>query len=137
MPTIPTQKNGRWAAKHAAVNKAILYMMHHYQEPLDLSTLAQQVGVSKFSLIRSFQQARRETPMKWLWNYRIQKSIEWMQQQPHATLQQIAQLSGFSSQSHYCRIFKKVMMITPAYYRRILFSGSIRTDRQARGSYFP
>lgn len=114
---------------NAPVSQAVRYMMEHYREAISLASLSTEVGISKYKLIRLFQGERGVTPMKWLWHYRILKSIELMNRLPQANLQEIALLSGFNSQAHYSRLFKKFIEISPACYRRELLA-SHPVDRE-------
>ena len=54
--------------------------------------------------------------MAFLNRVRIERSKELLRQ-PHMRLADIAQLAGFEEQSYFCRVFKKVLGVTPTQYR--------------------
>ncbi|MCI0685993.1 MAG: AraC family transcriptional regulator, partial [Sporichthyaceae bacterium] len=50
------------------------YIDRHYQEPLDLDRLARVACVSKYHLVRSFEAAYGETPIRYLTRRRIERA---------------------------------------------------------------
>jgi transcriptional regulator GlxA family with amidase domain len=114
------------------IDKAISYISRHYAERVSLADLAQAANVSKYNLIRCFQHYRQTTPMKWLLSYRILKAIQFMHADPHRNLGEIAQLTGFCSQSHFSRVFKKQIKMQPLAYKRFLVDDNAAAFEETR-----
>ncbi|MFW7381879.1 MAG: helix-turn-helix domain-containing protein [Oligoflexus sp.] len=110
--------------KMSPVDHAVQFMIENYASSINLADIAQASGISKFKLIRRFHQSRHQTPMKWLWTYRLLRSIELMRSHPNLSIKQIAYLSGFINQSHYSRMFKQHFKIAPVFYRRHFIDGN-------------
>jgi len=79
-----------------------------------LAELAAVVGMSPWHLLRQFKKFTRLPPHAWLVQFRLRKSLYLLKQ--GCEIATVAQLCGFSDQSHYTRHFKKSLGCTPAQY---------------------
>jgi AraC-like DNA-binding protein len=91
------------------------FLAQHYNENLTLAQLAAEAGLSRYHLIRTFQQATGLTPHAYLVNRRIEAVKGRLRR--GETLAEIATATGFSDQAHLTRVFKAHVGVTPGAYR--------------------
>ena len=93
--------------RHAAlVADAKAYLEGHYTEPLTLSELARELGVSPFFLSRVFSGETGGLLFEELNDIRLRKAMELLRSGRH-THSQIAELTGFSSGKYFAAAFKR------------------------------
>lgn len=80
-----------------------------------LDDFSQEVGLSRYHLVRSFKQAYGQSPHAFQLDQRIKKAKLLLQS--GRSLIDIASDLGFADQSHFQRHFKKRMAITPRHYQ--------------------
>lgn len=108
----------RWQQppKSSAISQAQAYLKAHYAESISIETLAQQVGLSPFYLIRSFRQQVGLPPHSYQRHWQlVQAKRSLHSDQPIA---EIAIANGFYDQSHLNRAFKQAFGVTPGQYRQ-------------------
>jgi AraC-like DNA-binding protein len=91
------------------------FLAQHYNEDLTLAELAAEAGLSRYHLIRAFQQATGLTPHAYLVNRRIEAVKGRLRR--GETLAEIAATTGFCDQAHLTRVFKTHVGVTPGVYR--------------------
>lgn len=92
------------------------FVQDHLSQDLSLETLAEQVGFSAYHFARLFRQTTGESPHQFV----LRQRIEWAQRlliERDLPLVQVALESGFASQSHLTRVFKRYLGLTPRAYR--------------------
>jgi AraC family transcriptional regulator len=94
------------------------YLHAHFSESPDLPTLSAIADVHPGHLVREFRKFYRCTIGEYIRRLRIEQACREMSL-PDSSLAQIALSAGFSDQSHFSRIFKRQMGISPAEYRAI------------------
>jgi AraC-like DNA-binding protein len=80
-----------------------------------LATLAERAGMSRYQLIRAFRAATGLTPHAWHLNHRVNLARERLC--AGETLADVAHGLGFADQSHFQRVFKAHVGVTPRCYR--------------------
>ncbi len=91
---------------------------------LPLWQLAQSCGLGKSNFLRSFKKANRITPGRYLTSMRVLKAQQLLTN--GMDLAQCAIYCGFYDQSHFSRIFKANLGITPGNYRAALAKGGAK-----------
>lgn len=86
--------------------------------PVSLSELSQLCGISRYQLIRSFQQATGITPHAYLIQRRIQLARRLIAN--GTSLAESAAAAGFADQSHMTRQFTRTLGVSPGLYARRL-----------------
>lgn len=96
------------------VDRVRNYIDENFAQGVTLSELAQYVSLSPYYLLRVFRAEVGMPPYTYLENVRVchaQKLIE-----RRRSLAEVAAESGFSSQSHMTRHFKRMIGVTPGQY---------------------
>jgi AraC family transcriptional regulator len=88
---------------------------------LSLASIAIESGYSRTHFLRMFRAATNMTPHQYLMTLRVDRAKELLANR-NANLIDVAIVCGFSSQSHLTTVFRKMVGVTPAEFRRDLFS---------------
>ncbi|PXF29893.1 hypothetical protein WH50_18235 [Pokkaliibacter plantistimulans] len=93
-------------------------MEERVQSQLDLDTLADTVGLSKFHFVKKYREMTGTTPIKHFIHLKIERACYLMDitDQP---IQQISHSLGYDDAYYFSRLFKKVMGIAPSAYRKL------------------
>ena len=111
--------------------RVIRYLETHYAEDVSLDALAAALGYNKTYLCGVFKKDTDLTILDCLNTIRIRRAAELIVYSDHS-LTQVSELCGFSSVSHFNRVFLKYVGATPGQCRRaypvdILFSSDKAT----------
>lgn len=96
---------------------AIDYMRTHLTSPINVSHVAEHVGVSKRTLENRFRLAVNDSPRSYLARLRVKAARELIREHPDWTLQTVARNSGFRTMPPFYKAFHKVTGTTPATHR--------------------
>lgn len=100
--------------------KAMLSYIHeYYSQKITLEDIAQAGYVSKRTCGGLFLKYLYKTPIEYLNDYRLQKSIELMKS-TDKTILEICLACGFSGASYYAEVFRRSFGKSPAEYRKNL-----------------
>ena len=99
------------------VEQAISYMRDHLDQALSLNDVASVVAVSPRHFIRLFKQETNQPPMEFLINLRLDKARELLKT-PGKRVTDVCCEVGYSSLSHFVRLFKRRFGVTPGRYGR-------------------
>jgi len=99
-----------------SIASALAMMNDDPTAPWSLAQLAQEVGMSRFQLVRQFSRATGLTPHAYLLQRRLHHARQLMR--AGTSLVTVAAASGFADQSHLTRIFVRSFGITPGAYLR-------------------
>jgi AraC family transcriptional regulator len=100
-----------------ALRRVRAYIDAHIGERISLGELARQAGCSRFHFARQFRLSTGESPMGYLRRVRIERSKSILQSSD-TTIAQVAASLGFSDQSHFTRIFGRVVGVSPGSFAR-------------------
>ena len=104
-----------------AVNQAERYLVEHHAEPVNMESLAVQLGVAYSHLRREFRTQTGCPPWQYLLRIRLTRARKLLSSSD-ATLDHIAERVGFSSGFHLSNSFKQAYGQSPAQWRRELAS---------------
>lgn len=93
------------AARIGTFKSMLLYIQEHYHEKVSLEEIADVGSVGKTLCTKLFRTYTSKTPGEYLIHYRIQKSLDLLTY-TRDSITDIAYAVGFSSASHYTRIFR-------------------------------
>lgn len=103
--------------RRAEVRAVCDYLLQHYDRPVTLDELSETAGLSKYHMLRAFTRETGLTPYSYLETIRIDRAKALLREgeTPAAT----ALATGFSDQSHFSNVFKRLIGLTPGQYRRV------------------
>ncbi|MGJ7909995.1 AraC family transcriptional regulator [Neobacillus sp. LXY-1] len=98
--------------------KQMLNWIHlHYAEKILLEDIAKAGHLSRSECCRYFKRILKKTPLHYVTDYRIQKSLLLLQQ-PESNVTDVAYQVGFNSTSYFIETFRKSMSMTPLAYKK-------------------
>ena len=87
-----------------------------YADPLDLATLADEAGVSKYYFLRCFAQTYGLTPAAYLAQRRVERAQDLLRA-TNLTVTEICRLVGYDSLGSFSSRFKALVGISPSAYQ--------------------
>lgn len=106
--------------KSDVVEKVITKIKEQFQEPLRLSSLAEELHFNANYLSRLFSEEVGMSFSEFLLQYRIEMAKQLLVKQKQWSMQRIAEFCGFSSQHHLSSAFKKHTKLSPSEYRNVV-----------------
>lgn len=98
--------------------KNMLNWIHlHFAERVRLEDIAKEGQLSRSECCRYFRRFLKKTPLNYVMEYRIQKSLTLLQQ-PEYNVTDVAYQVGFNSTSYFIHQFRKSMNMTPLAYKK-------------------
>ncbi len=115
-----TENAGEIAYKgEGMVQKAVEYINRHMEEELSINAICAAIHVSKYYFCRKFKEHTGLTVMSYILKTRI-TSAKNMLENEKATVGEVSERCGFSSQSYFGRVFKEHEGLTPMQYKKKL-----------------
>ena len=99
------------------LHRVSAYIRDHAGKDLTLEVLAQQTGFSPYYFARLFRRTTGETPHQYVRRERLARARRLLES-TELSLAEVAAASGFGDQSYFTRVFKRILRVTPAAYRR-------------------
>ncbi len=93
------------------------HCLNHLSETLDVETLAEVTGYSRWHFTRLFEEAAGMTPAKFVTDLRMRAALR-MLQSTHWRIKEIAAACGYNDPSYFCKIFKSVHGQSPGDFRK-------------------
>ena len=113
----PRERGWLAALKDPYVGKALRLLHESPMRPWTVDGLAHEVAISRSGLAQRFTRLLRESPMKYLSEWRIQLAKQMLRDRED-NIQAIAERVGYESQPAFNRAFKKATGSPPAVWRR-------------------
>ena len=102
--------------KSPTLGAAVELMEKHIAEPYSITTLASRIGTTPRNLETVFQKHEQITPSRYYLKLRLQHAYR-MLQETHLSIANIAQATGFGTQSHFSKCFKEQYQQRPSELR--------------------
>jgi PAS domain S-box-containing protein len=112
------------------LGNAISYMKSHLQDDVTLHSIATAINISKTHLIRIFHKELGTSPMHYLTGLRVEESAGLLSG-TDMTLGQVAEKLNFYSDSHFSKVFKKVMGENPSAYRHTYIDSLLSKQKKS------
>lgn len=109
-------RDNEWKEMDAGIKVLADKITSHPEQELPIETLAADIFVSKYHLIRKFRNSIGMTPHQFCIQNRIRKSQGMLDKEK--TISRIAAEMGFYDQSHFDKAFQKIVGISPSEYVR-------------------
>lgn len=99
------------------IQQMLAYIAEHYREEMDLSDLADNFSFNYSYLSTYFNTRMGEGFSEYLNRIRIQHACSYLEKS-ELPIAVISEMTGYSDQSYFSRVFKKITGETPSAYRR-------------------
>jgi transcriptional regulator GlxA family with amidase domain len=100
----------------SCIEQAITYIDAHYMDKISAEHLAIEIMMSKEKIQAGFQKKTGFTLHEYILQVRIEKAKELLIHTNHP-VKAIADAAGFNNDSHFCKVFRKFMAISPVKFR--------------------
>jgi AraC-like DNA-binding protein len=94
------------------------YLSEHFDEPTPVSDLAKMCNISEVYFRKRFRECLGESPVEYRNRLRLEKAREYLEY-GDISVQEISDLIGYSTVSHFIKEFKKHYEIPPLNYRKM------------------
>ena len=101
----------------AALSRVRRYIESHIHEKIDIVSLAEAAGLSRYHFSRAFKLSVGVAPYQYVMQHRVENAARLIERSDWP-LSYIATATGFSDQSHFARVFARLMGVPPGNYRR-------------------
>jgi AraC family transcriptional regulator len=99
------------------LHRVLEFIAANLQDEIHLEDLAKVAGLSVFHFARAFRQSMGATPHQYVLKRRIDKARALLRQ-PGSTIDAVATATGFADASHFSKIFRKQVGVTPKTWQR-------------------
>lgn len=99
------------------VDQILAYLYEHYNDKIDLETLARQIFCSESHLARSFKKYTGMTVVSFVHKIRIEKSRHMLKEEG-LSVKEAAERAGYQNLNHFYKYFKQYTGMTPAAYMK-------------------
>ena len=99
------------------VDQTLAYLYEHYNDKIDLETLARQIFCSESHLARSFKKYTGMTVVSFVHKIRIEKSRHMLKEEG-LSVKEAAERAGYQNLNHFYKYFKQYTGMTPAAYMK-------------------
>lgn len=94
-----------------------IWMQDNYHREIQIGDIAQRFSMSLRTLNRRFRSATGQSPVEYLQEIRINIARDLLKTS-NLSLSEIADKVGYQDSSHFNHLFKKIVTVTPAAYRK-------------------
>jgi AraC-like DNA-binding protein len=108
--------------------QAKIFIDAHFDQAINLNSIADEAYFSKFHFIRSFRKIYQQTPHQYLTQVRLENAKRLLQSAIPVT--QACYACGFESVGSFTTLFKKKTGFTPAEYRKQQLN--LKADMQSK-----
>ena len=98
-------------------DQTLAYHYEHYNDKIDLETLARQIFCSESHLARSFKKYTGMTVVSFVHKIRIEKSRHMLKEEG-LSVKEAAERAGYQNLNHFYKYFKQYTGMTPAAYMK-------------------
>jgi len=105
------------ARRDRSLRGALEYIHQHYGERLELPKVAKVAGFTPKYFSQLFHEREKMTFERYLAKLRLERAKQLLSG-TDVTVTRVAELSGYASAQYFCRVFRRVIGITPVAFRR-------------------
>ena len=98
------------------LKRVLEYVDAHLGDNLELENLAAVAGLNLFHFAKAFKQSTGETPHQYVLHKRIERAREFLLD-PHVSVLEASARTGFVDQSHFSKVFRRIVGVAPSDYR--------------------
>jgi AraC-type DNA-binding domain-containing proteins len=104
--------------KEEHTQRIIEYIGKHYHEDIHLEDLEEALHLNRFYLAKTFKEVTGTTIFRYLTERRINEAKLLILLEPDLSITEVAYRVGFKHASHFSRMFRQLVAMTPDEYRR-------------------
>jgi AraC-like DNA-binding protein len=104
--------------KEFHVERVINWIDEYFTTDISLSSVADNLNISKYYMSRIFKEVTGFTVMQYLMSCRMNRAKYLLEMHPSKSVLDVAIESGFESPSHFSRFFRQQVKMTPTEYRK-------------------
>ena len=93
------------------------YIFQHFHDSIQITDIAKYLKVNPDYLSHLFKEQEHITIKRYILQEKIRRSRNLLQYSDYS-IQEISFYLGFSSQSHFCKVFQEITGETPGHYKR-------------------
>jgi len=109
----PEYRNGMPAVR---LNRVLDFMRQNYAKETRLWELAHLAGMSPHYFCELFKESTGISPYQYSLRCRMDRAKEFLRS-PQFTVRQVAEATGFADQSHFTKVFRRLVGVTPLQFR--------------------
>lgn len=109
----------RGGLARSRLNRVVEYIHAHLDDNLELSKLAEVAGLNVYHFARAFKQSTGESPHQYVLRRRIEHAKELLRR-PQLSVIEASARTGFVDQSHFSKVFRRMVGVAPSEYRSSL-----------------
>jgi AraC family transcriptional regulator len=115
---VRTTHTGKYVGGMTAVrlNRVLDFMRQNVSRDIRLWELAQLAGMSPHYFCESFKRSTGLSPHQYSLQQRVARAKEHLRN-PEVTVSQVAEATGFADQSHFAKVFRRLVGMTPSRFR--------------------
>jgi transcriptional regulator GlxA family with amidase domain len=117
-----TARKGKMSVSNVLRGKllrdVLAYIRDELDEPISFAALAEHAGLTAAGFSKQFEEVTGLTPQAWQMEARVRNAQRLMIDEPKGSLDEFASLCGFADQSHFSRVFLKVVGQSPTEWLR-------------------
>ena len=106
----------RGGLSRSRLNKVLDYIQANLSDELQLGTLAEVADTNLYHFARAFKQSMGESPHQYVLRQRIEKAKHLLRN-PQVSIIEASTLTGFVDQSHFSKVFRRLVGAAPSQYR--------------------
>jgi len=103
------------------LNRVVDFMQQNYASETRLAELAHLAGMSPHYFCELFKKSIGLSPHQYSLRCRIDRAKEFLRN-PQYTVSRVAKATGFADQSHFTKVFRRIVGITPTQFRQMFSS---------------
>jgi len=103
--------------ENSKIQMIIQYIESNYKRPISIDELSTLVGLTKEYLCSLFKKTMLQTISSYMQTIRIANAKMFLKRFPNKKIMEIGEMCGFESTSYFCRIFKKLVGLSPEAFR--------------------
>lgn len=128
---LQTGNKGELTDEEGYYKRALSFIRHNFGYPIQVSQIADYVGIDRTYLYRIFMHHEGESPKQYLSRYRLSEAKEMLYNTEYKVTE-IAYSCGYHDSSAFCRHFQREVGMAPLEYRyqRKYAKGSKNLDEQ-------
>jgi AraC family transcriptional regulator len=98
------------------LNRVVEYITANLIDNLELNVLAEVAGLNVYHFAKAFKQSTGETPHQYVLRRRIEQAKEFLRRSQLSIVEASAR-TGFVDQSHFSKVFRRIVGVAPSEYR--------------------